>query len=148
LQVKPILSIFHMWKVKCKLKVNPTFSPYENDLSIFQKMLLGAFRIRKKSVFVRCLKIGLDPELVVDKTNNLSTFELLCCDSDASDYILKCLDYNIDPNRVSHIGVLSFRLQSNMYLSFWKGKSKQWTLPNPSRRSKPSCTKYKDLIGG
>jgi hypothetical protein len=50
--------------------------------------------------FDRWLEIGADPEQIVDQDSKMSTFERLCCQLNASDYVLKCLDYKTDPNRV------------------------------------------------
>jgi hypothetical protein len=63
--------------------------------------LLEAFESRNEKLFDQYLLIGANPEQTVDRKSNLSTFELLCCKSDASYYILKCLAYKTDPNRVS-----------------------------------------------
>jgi hypothetical protein len=62
---------------------------------------LEAFTNRKVKLFDRWLNIGANPEQIVDVETNLSTFEMLCKEPEGSDYILKCLDYKADPNKVS-----------------------------------------------
>jgi hypothetical protein len=76
---------------------------FSDDDSLFcsQKKLWEAFCDKKEKLFDRCLEAGANPELVIDQETQLSTFELLCREPEAGEYILKCLDNKTDPNRVS-----------------------------------------------
>jgi hypothetical protein len=65
-----------------------------------QKKLWEAFHNQKEKKFDFWLKYGANPEYNFVEDKNLSTFDKLCCESGASEYILKCLDYKADPNRV------------------------------------------------
>jgi hypothetical protein len=71
------------------------------NLGFFQKQLYEAFKSRNGKRFDRLLENGANPEQVFDGDSNLSLFEMLCQTSDAGYYILKCLDFKADPNRVS-----------------------------------------------
>jgi hypothetical protein len=62
--------------------------------------LWKAFENRKEHQFDQWLEIGANPSRLT-VGNDLSTFEMLCQDAEASNYILKCLNYKTDPNRVS-----------------------------------------------
>jgi hypothetical protein len=53
--------------------------------------------------FEQLLKNGADAGQIVDLASKSSTFELLCKDPEANDLIIKCLEYNTDPNKVSFL---------------------------------------------
>jgi hypothetical protein len=65
-----------------------------------QQKLWEAFRDRRAKKFKQWLEYGANPEHKFDQAKDFSTFEQLCCEPGASEYILKCLDHKADPNRV------------------------------------------------
>jgi hypothetical protein len=65
-----------------------------------QKKLYEAFQNQNEGKFDYWLEYGANPEHNFDQAKDISTFEQLCCESGASEYILKCLDFKADPNKV------------------------------------------------
>jgi hypothetical protein len=99
----------------------------------YQKKLWEAFVARNEKLFDRWLEVGANPEQIAEQDTKLSTFELLCKTPNAGDYILKCLDYKANPNRVSSLRSMSVWKQHNAW--FLKDQPQQRTLSNSPRCS-------------
>jgi hypothetical protein len=87
-----------------------------------QENLWNAFGAGSLKQFDHRLKMGANAEEIVELDTQSSTFDLLCQDPKASDYIIKCLEYKTDPNKVSRSKNLLKKL-INITLNFSKRKT-------------------------